>query len=178
METSVMPGPTWKTQASRALSDLADDERPPRVALMGVGNDLRSDDGAGLALVRALGERLPADTDNRLLVVEAGQAPENFSGALRRFRPDLVVLLDAAHLGEEPGAVRWLAASAAAGMSASTHTLPLHMLAAYLEAELGCTVALLGIQPADISFGGPISPPVREAVEALAGALPAILGAA
>lgn len=173
-----MPSPTWKTQASRALSDLTDEERPTRVALMGVGNDLRGDDGAGLALARALGERLPAHADDWLLVVEAGQAPENFSGALRRFQPDLVVLLDAAHLGEEPGAVRWLAASAAAGMSASTHTLPLHMLAAYLEAELGCQVALLGIQPADISFGGPISQPVREAVEALAGALPAILGVA
>jgi hydrogenase 3 maturation protease len=178
MEMRVMPSPTWKTQASRALSSLTDEERQPRVALMGVGNDLRGDDGAGLALARALGEHLPADADDRLLVVEAGQAPENFSGALRRFRPDLVVLLDAAHLGEEPGAVRWLAASVAGGMSASTHTLPLHMLAAYLEAELGCEVALLGIQPADISFGGPISPPVREAVEALAGALPAILGAA
>jgi hydrogenase 3 maturation protease len=169
------PGLSWKTQASRALSGLADEEQPPRVALMGVGNDLRGDDGAGLALARELQAHLPADAGGRLLVIEAGQAPENFSGALRRFEPDLVVLLDAAHLGEEPGAVRWLAASVAAGMSASTHTLPLHMLAAYLEAELGCTVALLVIQPVTLAFDAPLSPPVKDAVGETARALSALL---
>jgi hydrogenase 3 maturation protease len=169
---------SWKTQASQALSRLKDGDHPPRIAVVGVGSELRGDDVAGLALVRALRTRFPADSAERLIAIEAGTAPENVTGALRRFRPDFVLLIDAAQMGAEPGVVRWLAASAAAGFSASTHSLPLHMLAAYLESELGCEVALLGIQPATLSFDAPLSPPVKRAVAEIAQALSAILSEA
>jgi Ni,Fe-hydrogenase maturation factor len=59
----------------------------------------------------------------------------------------------------------------AAGFNVSTHTLPLPILANYLTVELGCPVALLGIQPADISMGDSLSPVVALAVEATARAL-------
>jgi hydrogenase 3 maturation protease len=175
MEMSVTPRLSWKTQASQALSRLKNGGHPPRIAVVGIGSELRGDDAAGLALARELGAHLPAGFDERLLLIEGGSAPENASGALRRFRPDLVLMLDAAQLGAEPGAVRWLAASQADGFSASTHSLPLHMLAAYLEAELGCAVALLGIQPAALSFDAPLSPPVKDAVGEVARVLSALL---
>ena len=40
--------------------------------------------------------------------MEAGPAPENFTGPLRRFRPDLVLLVDAAQMDAEPGTIGWL----------------------------------------------------------------------
>jgi hydrogenase maturation protease len=101
-------------------------------------------------------------------VVDAGPAPENVTGLLRRFRPDVVVLVDAAAMSEQPGAVRWLERGCALGCSASTHTLPLGMLATYLRESLGCDVRLLGIQPAVIAKEGPLSAPVRRTVERLA----------
>lgn len=105
---------------------------------------------------------------DNLLVVDAGPAPENTTGLLRRFGPDLVVMADAAQMSDPPGTVRWLRWQDTAGISASTHTLPLHMFATYLTAELGCEMALIGIQPAQNAVGGPLSKEVEEAVRAIA----------
>jgi hydrogenase 3 maturation protease len=99
-----------------------------------------------------------------MLIIEAGLAPENFTGALRRFSPHLVVLIDAAQMGDPPGSVCWLAWQAAGGLSASTHSQPPSTLAQFLIAEMGCQVALLGIQPVSLETGHPISPQVRSAI--------------
>ena len=50
-------------------------------------------------------------------------------------------------------------------MSASTHSLPLSMLAQYLTLDLNCTVALLGIQPGSNSVSDNISPEVSRALQ-------------
>jgi hydrogenase maturation protease HycI len=137
-----------------------------RLAIVGVGRAGQADDGAGPALCAAL-QKLGGSHPDRL-VVDGGAAPENVTGLLRRFRPDVVVLVDAAAMSERPGAVRWLERGCALGCSASTHTLPLGMLATYLRESLGCDVRLLGIQPAVIGEEGPLSAPVRRTVERLA----------
>jgi hydrogenase 3 maturation protease len=99
-----------------------------------------------------------------LLLLDAGSAPENQTGPLRRFAPDLVVLVDAARMDEPPGTVRWLPWEDTVGLPGSTHTLPASLLARYLTAELGCAVALLGIQPLYTDLGRPMSSPVAQAV--------------
>jgi Ni,Fe-hydrogenase maturation factor len=55
-------------------------------------------------------------------------------------------------------------------MSASSHSLPLSMLARYLTLEIGCEVVVLGIQPQQNEINAELSPPVRVTVdEILAG---------
>ena len=108
---------------------------------------------------------------DRFLVIEAGLAPENFSGNLRRFEPDLVLLVDAAQMNETPGTIRWLDWQETSGLSASTHTLPPYILSKYLTHELKCQVALLGIQPENMDFGAPLSARVSEAVESIVKAI-------
>src|SRR6187455_3189676 len=79
--------------------------RPPRVAVLGIGNSLRSDDAAGILVARRLAQsRLTRDFDS-ILVVDAGPAPENTTAGLRRFAPELVLLIDAAEMGELPGMI-------------------------------------------------------------------------
>jgi hydrogenase 3 maturation protease len=110
-----------------------------------------------------------------MLVLDAGYAPENMTAALRHFAPQLVLLIDAAEMGEAPGVVRWIGMEEIAGMSASTHSLPLSMLAEYLTLELGCRMGLLGIQPASNDIGEFISAAVKSAVEELTESLTAAL---
>jgi len=133
-----------------------------RLALVGVGSELYADDAAGVLAARrlkaALGER------PQLLVIDAGPAPENFTGVLRRFQPDLVILIDAADMGEPPGAVRWIGWGEVDGMSASTHRLPPSSFASFLKIELGCQVWLLGIQPGNVGLDQPMTPEVATAV--------------
>ena len=140
--------------------------RPARVAVVGVGNTMRGDDGAGILVVRALAERLQEAPD--VLLIDGSTAPENFTGPLRRFRPDLVIEIDAAHLDQPPGTVAWVDWRDADGMSASTHTLPPSVLARFLSADIGCRVSLLGIQPATLEMGCDPSLRVAAAVEGLA----------
>lgn len=130
---------------------------------------MRGDDAAGVAVARALQARLPKSDglgkSYRVTAIDAGPAPENFTGSLRRFEPDLALLIDAAQMDEAPGAVRWLAWPDVDGFDASTHTLPPRLVAQYLSDELGCQVALIGIQPADTSIGAPLSADVYTAVD-------------
>jgi hydrogenase 3 maturation protease len=134
-----------------------------RVAILGVGNELNGDDAAGMLVARGL--RKEMGENDHLLVIEAGPAPESFSGPLRRFRPDLVLLVDAAELGLPPGSAAWIDWSEADAAAASTHTLSPSLFAQFLIAELGCRVAMIGIQPEHLDFDQPVSEAVRRGVE-------------
>lgn len=130
---------------------------------MGIGNELNADDGAGVLAARELQARL--GQQENLLVLEAGPAPEAFTGPLRRFKPDLVLLMDAGHFGGQVGELALFDSQEAAGFSASTHTLPPSLLAGFLSGELGCEVMILAIQAGQLDFDIPASAEVLSAVE-------------
>lgn len=170
-----MSPPLWDARLSQTLSLLVSRAAlvPPRVAVVGIGQTLRGDDGAGSAIARRLRARLQGVS--AVLVLDGGPAPENQTGPLRRHRPALVILVDAAQMGAAPGTLRWLAWEETHGMTSSTHTLPPHFLARYLMTLLGCQVVLLGLQPADTTLGAPFSPAVEAAVGAATAGLAAAL---
>ncbi len=134
---------------------------------------MRSDDAAGMLVARALSQREYAA--DHVLIVEAGHAPENNTAELRRFAPNLVLLVDAADMGKDPGTVAWIAEDDIDGMSASTHSLPLSMLVKYLTLELGCKVRLLGIQLRSNEVGETVSAEVLQAVEEIAEGLDEVM---
>jgi hydrogenase 3 maturation protease len=163
----------WQNQLKEAILRLWVDGTAPRVAVLGIGNQLRGDDVAGILIARALKQN--AVYGERLLVINAGIAPESVFGELRRFDPDLVLIIDVAQMGVEPGSVRCIDPQCTTGFSFSTHTLPPSVLCAYIATEMSSQVAILGIQPVDISFGAPLSPIVRESLVAILPALVEIL---
>ena len=121
-----------------------------RVAVLGVGAELRSDDFAGMAAAQAL---LPYADSERLLVCFGGAAPENCTGELRRFHPDVILVLDAAEMHLTPGEYALLDPSHITGATFCTHMLPLPVTLSYLEACCGCVTAYIGIQPASVAQG-------------------------
>jgi|SRR5579859_317147 len=167
---------SWRQPLEAALAGLAagGQEGRPRVAVVGLGQELRGDDAAGCFVARRLQTDLSKDETR--LVLEAGPAPESQTGPLRKFRPALVIFVDAAQLGEAPGAVRWLPWEATAGTSNSTHGLPIEMTARYLSAMLGCQIFVIGIQPAEMTLGAALTPAVQAAADELAAGLLAVLG--
>ncbi len=160
---------SWQESLQTQLQRLHRSDRPVRVALMGIGHELCGDDAVGVRVAGLLRARPPAGA--HVLVIEAGPAPENFTSVLRRFQPDLVLLLDSALMGDEPGAVRWLDPEATEGFSASTHTLPLHILLSYLTSELGCSIGIIGIQPEQTFADAPLTPRLQAAAEEVAAGL-------
>lgn len=117
-----------------------------RLAALGVGNELHVADAGGVQLLRQLQRILPPS--DHLLLLEGGTAPENQTGALRRFTPDIILILDVADLTSPQQVVRVLRPEQADGFSGSTHSLPLSMLAQYLQQELDCLVRFIALQPA------------------------------
>ena len=127
--------------------------------LLGIGNPRHGDDALGPVFARAF--RHP---DWRC--VNAATAPENFTGLVRRLQPDLLVLLDAADLGQPPGTLRQLAPETLASGDFGTHAGSLGQLAAYLS-DCAARIVILGIQPARTTPGARLSEPVRAALRAL-----------
>lgn len=137
-----------------------------RLAVLGVGSELRSDDASGLVTARFLHRR--CGDNPRLYIAEGGSAPENLSGPIAVFNPSHLVVVDSADMGLAPGSVRLVDVDSIGGFSASTHSLPLVMLIQYLLLRVSCRVALVGIQPGNLDFDGRISPAVRRAACRLA----------
>jgi hydrogenase 3 maturation protease len=135
------------------------------VAIVGIGNEFNGDDAAGVLVARKLSMRECSDDAGHVLIIEAGQAPENITGELRSFQPQVVLLIDAAQMDVDPGDIDWIPWETTTGMSASSHSLPLSMLARYLTLEFECTVHLLGIQPAHNDSNGPVSSEVKASIE-------------
>ena len=149
MEMTPMSQPSWKNFLHPNLFpgiSLPGGERP-RIAIVGIGNEFNGDDAAGVLVARRLLARKWSADARSVLVIEAGQAPENITAELRRFRPRVVLMIDAAQMDLAPGQIAWIDWGTTTGMSASSHSLPLSMVARYLEAEFSCSVHLLGIQP-------------------------------
>jgi hydrogenase 3 maturation protease len=163
---------SWKEPLSNAL------HKSRRLALIGVGQELRGDDAAGVLIIRRLMDSpgqtepppgtpaTPKNSDRESpLLFEAGLLPESSAGPLRRYQPEWVVFMDSAEMGEPPGTIRWLDPSEAEGFAGSTHTFPISGLSKYLASELGCRVDILGIQPKNLEFDSSVSEEVARAVE-------------
>jgi len=138
---------------------------PPRLALIGAGQELRGDDAAGIEVLRQIKAKI--STCEHILTLEAGPAPENLTGPLVRFRPHLALIFDAAALDGPPGACCLLDAHDLDHSSLGTHALSLSLFARYLTQQTGCDLALVGIQPAQMDLCMPLSPPVSTAVREL-----------
>ncbi len=151
---------TWQASLRQWLSQQLPDSR---LAIVGIGNTLRSDDAVGVLAARSICSRFTPDPKTAL-VIDAGHAPENITAELRCFAPEFILFIDAADMGELPGTIAWLELAELDGMSASTHTLPLSMLARYLTLELNCQIAVLGIQPRCNEVGEAISTEVESAI--------------
>jgi len=139
---------------------------PLRVAVLGMGNELNGDDAAGVMVARELKAEL--NDNSTRLVIDAGLAPENFTGTLRRFKPDLIILVDAAQINMLPGDIQCVDWRETGNFSASTHSLPPLVLSQYLTEELGCEILLVGIQATNTETGSPIFPPVQKAITKVA----------
>ncbi len=127
--------------------------------LMGIGNEMRGDDGIGVYVARNFKKE-------GWEVIVAGQVPEDFTSDIKKLHPDKLVLVDAALMGLEPGAIRVVPVEKIRSVAFSTHGMPLSFFISYLREFVG-EIVLIGIQPKIMEFGASISPEVMEAGEKL-----------
>lgn len=142
---------------------------PAKVAVMGMGNRLRGDDGAGPELVSRLQEQWERSEfcrrfPHERLFIDAGETPEDWLVRIVDLKPAVVIVVDAVELGTKPGGVAVLApGDLPENFCLSTHRMPLRSLLRLWE-ENGIKALVLAIQPGSLEHGREISQPVREVI--------------
>jgi hydrogenase 3 maturation protease len=135
-----------------------------KIAVLGIGSTLRSDDAAGMYFIELLGNLVKKEN---VLLIAGSTAPENFTGVIKSFAPDTLFIVDAAYIGLLPGEAKVVSAADISGVSFSTHMLPLPVMLKYLEAEVHCDVIFIGIQPKCTEQGLIMSDEVKKGTERL-----------
>lgn len=138
--------------------------------VLGIGNRLGGDDAAGNLLVDALARNQQTAGDpspGHIVAIDAGVAPETYTPVIRRHRPDLLILVDAADMGLAPGSLRVITPQAVTVPSFSTHNMPLSMLMSYVKQFCGAVV-LVGVQPEQTQIGSQTSKAVDIGIGELA----------
>jgi len=145
--------------------------RGRKVAVIGVGNRMRGDDGVGSVIA----ERLQELARGNLLVIDAETVPENYLGVLLDSKPEFVLFVDAVDFGGEAGEWALVPLSALSDKVPTTHTVSLKLLGQVLESE-GIECLLLAVQPKQIGFGAPMSEEVASAAERIVQMLAQVFG--
>jgi hydrogenase 3 maturation protease len=142
-----------------------------RVAIVGVGNPYRGDDGIGPKLI----ELLETKSLRNVLLINAESVPEAFIEIVEEYNPTHVLIFDAANFNGKPGETRLITGEKIGRQTLSTHSLPLNIFISYIEKTLGIPVIVLGIQPISINYGDEISSHVMAAANIIADNLYKIL---
>jgi len=137
--------------------------------VLGIGNRLGGDDAAGTHVVDMLNQRRQkamGSSTSEIMAIDAGTAPESYTSVIRRQRPDLLILIDAADMGLPPGTLRTIAPDKINILSFSTHHIPISMFVSYINEFCG-KVLLIGVQPEQTEMGTGISKAVHKSVKEL-----------
>lgn len=138
-----------------------------KVAVLGIGSDLRADDAAGMTAAEEL-RKLLLKTKKHLTskIFFGGTAPENLTGELKRFKPSHIIMIDSVDISGRPGSVfAFRPDDVGQGVAFSTHKMPARVLVDYLQNSFPCDVTIVGIQPKTIEFGKPMTAGVVKAAK-------------
>jgi len=136
--------------------------RDSATVIVGIGNILKADDGAGpLVCERLKHEKVCAD------LIDAGTVPENYIQPIIKKAPKNLLVIDAIDFGAPPGTIRIFKPEQLKSHAISTHTLSPHLFVDMVCRDIKTDVFFIGIQPAQVQLGQSISPQVSQAIQRL-----------
>jgi len=144
--------------------------RGSRTLIVGIGNVLKGDDGAGPLVCEQLGRvKICAD------LIDTGTVPENYIQPIIKKAPKNLLVIDAIDFGAPPGTIKIFKPEQLNSHAISTHTLSPRLFVDMVCQNIKRAPALresldvyfVGIQPAQIQLGQSISPQVSQAIQQL-----------
>lgn len=122
-----------------------------KLIVLGVGNELKCDDGVGPYIIKKLKESTVENND-RLLFIDAQTVPENFTGKIRKENPTHLIIVDACLMGGEPGDMKIVDKDDFASIGISTHSMSLSFFVKYLERDTDFGIIFVGIEPESMDY--------------------------
>ncbi|PKM99049.1 MAG: hydrogenase 3 maturation endopeptidase HyCI [Elusimicrobia bacterium HGW-Elusimicrobia-3] len=150
--------PSWNNEAAAALAPRG------RTLVVTLGSTLRADDGVGPYVCSHVKFSRPD-----LLLLDAGTTPENVAQTAINWKPDKLILVDAAHFKGTAGEVRVIPLEAInQAMPISTHSFPLSVTFSIIKEDTGCELAVVGVQAKSLDYREGLSPEVEKTAIELA----------
>lgn len=144
------------------LAKLLVDYLPDKILFLGLGNEHRGDDGAGLVFL----DRLKCKTQfSKSLFFKAGTNPENYLHYMLNSKADVIVIIDAAYTGNDPGRISLLDASEIDKLKISTHSYSVKLIEDYLTAHRKFKFIYIVIEPEVTSFAKKLSDSVNKGID-------------
>lgn len=131
------------------------------ILLLGVGNRLRGDDGVGSYLIKRLQKKV------NIPLLDAGDVPENYIAQIESSGANLLLIVDAADFGAEPGEIALIEFADIKKLGVSTHSANLDLLFKVIPKNRRPEMLLVAIQPGPASTGMGLSEAVRNSLDGL-----------
>ncbi|MBI5744623.1 MAG: hydrogenase 3 maturation endopeptidase HyCI [Elusimicrobia bacterium] len=143
--------PSWSKEVAAALAPKG------RTLVITLGSTLRADDGVGPYVCSNVKFRRKG-----LKLLDAGTTPENIAQTAINWKPEKVILVDAAHFQGEAGEIRVIPLEAI-NQSAitSTHSFPLSVTFSVVKEDTGCELVVVGVQAKSLDHKEGLSPEVE-----------------
>ena len=135
------------------------------VAIIGIGNIMRGDDGCGPKLIENLKNR-----NIKASLFDCGTVPENYIFPILSTSCDTIILVDAADFRAKAGSIKVLALNEISGSGISTHDSSIRLFTDLLATGRdNLNIFAVSIQPKKIAFGEPLSDEVKSGIDVLTG---------
>ena len=149
---------SWTDEVKAALAPKG------RTLVITLGSILRADDGVGPYVCARVKFSRP-----ELRLLDAGTTPENIAQTAIDWKPDKIILVDAAHFGGAAGEVRVIPLDAINRQTVlSTHSFPLSVTFSIVKEDTGAELVVVGVQAKSLDHREGLSPEVQETASKLA----------
>ena len=144
-------------------------DKNSRIAIIGIGNELRHDDIAGLEVVRNLIKEFQHRKPFlNIHLLEGEDAPLSKVHEIIDWNPTDLIMLDAGELNSEPGTIELMKKEEIFRFSTSSHSGSKSILLDFLTVNIpNLEIIIIAIQVEKIIFERGISEKVKQAVEEL-----------
>jgi len=139
--------------------------RNSRTLIVGIGNTLKGDDGAGPLICQQLAGRTSAE------LIDAATVPENYIRHIIKKAPRNLLIIDAIDFGDSPGTIKIFKPEQLNSLVISTHILSPRIFVDMITQVINVDVYFIGVQPAQTALGQFLSDDIREALQGLAALL-------
>lgn len=117
-----------------------------KLIILGIGNELKYDDGVGPFIISELNKR---DLKDNVLLINAQTVPENFTGKIRMENPSHIIIIDACLMGLKAGEFKIVNEEDFADIGISTHSMSLSYFVKFLNQD---NILFIGIEPQSLEL--------------------------
>lgn len=133
-----------------------------KILILGIGNILKGDDGLGPLVIQQL-QSMSISAE----LIDAGTVPENYIQTIIKKAPQNLLVVDAIDFGAPPGTIEILKPEQLSSHAVSTHVLSPRLFIDMICQKVPLDIYFIGVQPAHIQLGQPVSPQIDRAVKKL-----------